>query len=327
MRGSLNSFAAILLAGTAGFICTLSARAQHTTGDWDFSPWDYNGTSILTTVVDSTGPKTVGISMTSESGIPLALVGAPNGAVYTDQPFLLPAGGSVSETIEQAFLLDKPVTFTPLSTESQFNTHPEGDNGVGVAIDVGAHEFVTSCKLTLAVIGGGTFKSVDGIYPDVPLITFVDNRTLTLEWTTLSAGHIAVDRLRIAGSITSFTARLELSWFNGAVDDVEGTTLVTMKINTAPPFSPVVKTMGKKHKFTHGRKARFRGRVVDINDDLVRVEYRVAGRGGFHKARGLHRWKFVARGLKKGRNRILVRAVDSTGSRSRPDRLTVFCRR
>jgi hypothetical protein len=310
------------LAIAASFPAT-TARAQHTVGIWDLSSWDYNGTSIATTTVNSSGPKIVGLSATSESSSVITLLGSLDGRITSVQPFVLVPAVQTSETLVQKFLLDQPVTFGPLASQSQFNTFIGINNGVGVAVSLDRIDLLTSYTLTLTVTGGGTFKAVDGTFADAPVIVGLDSQTVTLTWTTFTSPVILLNKIAIAGAITTFQASHDWQYLNTELLDVNAENQIAMIISNAPPEPPVVKAQGNGRINTTKRKHVLRGTSFDYNNDVLYIEIKVGNRG-FRKASGIDNWRFVARGLKEGRNKVTIRAVDSTGAISGPDRVTII---
>ncbi len=76
----------------------------------------------------------------------------------------------------------------------------------------------------------------------------------------------------------------------------------------------------KKTQTTSRSRTMIRGTATD-DSGISKVEYK-AQRGRYKKARGTSRWRFPVK-LKSGTNRILVRAVDSAGKRSKVVRVKV----
>lgn len=89
-----------------------------------------------------------------------------------------------------------------------------------------------------------------------------------------------------------------------------------------PPTAPVVRIRGGKVRRVTSARAVLKGTASDMDGDLARVEAKAPG-SRWKRARGLEKWKFVARGLKTGRTAIRIRAVDFGGLRSRVVRLVV----
>ncbi len=99
---------------------------------------------------------------------------------------------------------------------------------------------------------------------------------------------------------------------------------------TPPPSvrgtaAPAVRVKGKKTLRTTAARVVIKGTATDPDADLTRVEVKV-GKAKWKKARGLEKWRFVVRGLKLGRTKIKVRALDATGRYSSPVKLTIFHR-
>ena len=317
----------VILVATVALLPLNSLRAQATVGIWDLQSWNYTGTSITTSTVDSTGPKVSGLSTTSNSSSSIHLVGSPGGRIDSTQAFLLPASAPLTETLEQTFALSKPVNFGPLASQSQFNASTISNNGVGLWINIGREDLITGYTLVLTVTGGGKFKSVGGTYVDEPVITGLNSQTVTLTWTTLTSPEILVNRVEIAGAIKSFSASHTWDYAGDYANPgdipVDAQIDVAMIISNAHPEAPVVKAKGKSRIKTNKRKAVLHGTCFDANDDVAYVQVKV-GRKGFRKAVGTDQWRFVARGLKKGKNKVVIVAVDSTGGVSGTERLTII---
>jgi len=79
----------------------------------------------------------------------------------------------------------------------------------------------------------------------------------------------------------------------------------------AVPATATVQITGKKSVKTTASKYVFKGHATVANGTLTRVEVKV-GKAGYKAAKGTTSWKFTAK-LKDGKNKILVRAVTSTG--------------
>lgn len=322
-RGCRVALAAVLL---GSLLPARSLLAQATVGIWDLRPWSYTGTTIATSTVNSSGPKVSGLSATSQSSSSIALTGSLDGRMDSLAPVSIAAASTQTETLDQMFALDKPVTFGPLASQSQFNAFAGNNNGVGLLVHVARPDLVTGYTLTLTVTGGGKFNAVNGSFVDSPVITGVGSQTVTLTWTTLTSSVILLNHVEIAGAITSFGASHSWNYQNNDATAVDAQNSVAMIISNAPPEAPLVDVNGRGKIVTAKQTVVLHGQAADANGDILYIEVKVGGKG-FRKAQGVTRWQFAARGLRKGRNVVIVRAVDSTGAVSRADRVTILRKR
>jgi len=102
-------------------------------------------------------------------------------------------------------------------------------------------------------------------------------------------------------------------------DNFLGVDNYTVAANPVFNARPRVKVK-KKRQTTSRRRITIRGTATD-DQGISKVEYKGGG-GRYKKARGKSRWRFPVK-LDPGTNRILIRAVDSTGKRSKVVRVKV----
>jgi len=86
--------------------------------------------------------------------------------------------------------------------------------------------------------------------------------------------------------------------------------------------APTVRISGKKKITTTKAKLAIKGTAADIDDNLAKVEVQV-GKAKYKMAKGTTTWKFTAH-LKPGKNKILARAVDTTGLTSASAKIIVI---
>jgi len=94
-----------------------------------------------------------------------------------------------------------------------------------------------------------------------------------------------------------------------------------LRFDRQPDGPPKVSILGPKRLTQKKSNRKMRGTAVD-DGPIVRVEVRV-GRGAFVKASGNEQWRFLARRLKQGTNRIFAQSIDDSGNRSALARVIV----
>lgn len=87
-----------------------------------------------------------------------------------------------------------------------------------------------------------------------------------------------------------------------------------------PPSRPTIALKGKARQTTTKSRIVLKG-TADDEEAVARVDFKV-GSKPFKRATGTTRWKFAAR-LEPGKNKILIRAVNGDGLKSKPERVLV----
>jgi sugar lactone lactonase YvrE len=107
------------------------------------------------------------------------------------------------------------------------------------------------------------------------------------------------------------------------VADVAGNRVLRFSPVTTPGSTPHPRVVvpGPKVYSTASARVLLRGRAADAGGTLARVQVKV-NRRPYRNAAGLANWRFFAN-LQSGRNAILVRAVDVSGTMSSAVRLTI----
>jgi hypothetical protein len=158
-----------------------------------------------------------------------------------------------------------------------------------------------------------------------------DHRFAVLHRNSLGAYRLIAEENRVAvvDGVARAVTGLDISkqpfsrdgklYFGAELDGNQATVLVARMTEAAP----IVRLIGRDRRRVHQPRLLLSGTASD-DGTLTRVNYQVNRRGAAIAA-GTTRWQFRAR-LNKGRNRILVYAVDGDGNTSNVVRVVVIRR-
>ncbi len=93
-------------------------------------------------------------------------------------------------------------------------------------------------------------------------------------------------------------------------------------VNTPAKRSPLISLKGSAKRTTHASKLVITGLSGDSDGMVVAVKGNVNA-GGYTAAKGVSPWKYTAKRLKLGTNRIKIRAIDNDGLKSEFVRVTI----
>ena len=303
----------------------LATLEANNVGNWDLSSWGSVGNNYLSATIQSDGSKPVGLTTNLTSPTLYIIEGEADGTTTTVKPWSVPPNATSSYKYSQNFTFSSPVDFGATSRQSQFSSATA--NGFGLRITTQNPEFVDAYHITIQLVGGGVFTAFNGTPDGFGPPAGIGTKTVEIQWTNPSppTGTATFGGIAITGPVTGIHMEVSATYENDESITLNPTNLVEVKLNNGPhvPFAPTVRISGRETIRTSSKSVRIRGTAADRDGNLARVEVK-AGNLPFTRAKGTFSWSYTLRKLKPGKNTILVRAVDSTGRKSRVTRIRVI---
>ena len=216
-----------------------SARAA-AIGNWDLSPWSYSSggspSSITTSVIQSDGTPSVGLSANTTGSGNTFLSGSATGRATGGTFQVIPASGQYQYSYSGTFSFSAPVDFGLPSTQSQFNSSPP-DNGIGLQIRTEDSSFIIRYHLVFGLSGGGIFAAFGGSPGGFGPPSGVGTSSVTVDWLGgpgAEQGLASFDRIQVSGNVQSFTISHEVTYENTSGGTIDAINVADVKINTIP---------------------------------------------------------------------------------------------
>lgn len=317
---------ALLFLGFALTSVPSIVTAQTPAGNWNLSPWNFNGSRINAPSLKSNGARPIGLAAKINSIGSGSFRGASNGTATSQYAFLAPPLQTTIGQVIQRYAFSSPVNFG--ANQGQFRPKASRDNGIGARLAIiDESSVVTSCQIMATLTGGAVFTKAEAsnVNGTSTLDSGLGTSTVRFTFIPLAVtSSITIGGLTAEGNVKTFQVTHQIFTDNPSASSAVVLTTVSAKINTltspltsAPTIRFTGRNAGKSTIRTTNPKLRFQGRATS---KVSRVFYRAGSTK--RRASGTNSWRFTAN-LKPGRNVITVTAR-GPGGNSKPIRVTVI---